>query len=321
MKIVRAAISLVPLGFASLFLHACASTDGATKVLEFQDCVVCPRMVEIPLGDFLMGSEDGEEGRPEGPIHVVSIKRPFALARTETTVAEFRAFVDATDYQPERECRTLIAGSWSNSLDYDWTNPGTTIAYEDASPVVCVSWRDAVAYTHWLGEISGFNYRLPSESEWEFAARGGSDGMYFWGDDPAVGCDYANLYDQSAALTMTFSWEAATCSDGHETLAPVGKRAANPFGLYDILGNVWEWTADCYIAPYPARTDGQQPVSSQTGACERRSVRGGGWITRPDRQRLTFRGRDPEDTRMNYFGFRVARTLVKSGEARLDASR
>lgn len=265
-------------------------------------------MVNIPIGNFLMGSENGEDGRPEGPIHEVGITRPFALAETETTVAEFRAFVDATAYQPERECRTLISGSWANSRNFDWTNPGVTIAYSEDRPVVCVSWHDAVAYTNWLSEISGFKYRLPSESEWEYAARGGSDGVYFWGDDPADGCHYANLYDQSAAPSMTFSWPAATCSDGHETLAPVGERAANPFGLYDILGNVWEWTADCYIAPYPARGDPQQPVSGPGDMCERRSVRGGSWITRPDRQRLTFRGRDPANSRMNYFGFRVARS-------------
>lgn len=305
----RTVIKFTALNSVNLLLLACVSTDSATTAPEFQDCDVCPRMIEIPIGNFLMGSDDGEEGRPEGPVHEVSIERRFALARTETTVAQFRAFVDATVYQPEQECRTLIAGSWVNSFDYDWTNPGATIAYSEDSPVVCVSWHDAVAYADWLSQISGFNYRLPSESEWEYAARGDSDTVYFWGNDSTAGCAYANLYDQTAALTMTFSWTAANCDDGHATLAPVGERAANPFGLYDILGNVWEWTADCYIAPYAARTDPQQPVSSQSGACERRSVRGGGWLTRPDRQRLTFRGRDPEDTRMSYFGFRVARSL------------
>lgn len=302
------AVRFISLGLASVLLQACVSIDSVTTTAEFRDCDVCPRMVEIPIGDFLMGSEDGEEGRPEGPVHKVRISRQFALARTETTVAQFQAFIRATTYQPQRECRTLIAGNWTNSPDYDWTNPGATIAYREDSPVVCVSWHDAIAYTDWLSEVSGFNYRLPSESEWEYAARGGSDGVYFWGDDPAVGCTYANLYDQSAALTMTFSWAAATCSDGRETLAPVGERAANPFGLYDILGNVWEWTADCYSAPYTTRTDPQQAASNKTGTCQKRSVRGGGWITRPDRHRLTFRGRDPEDTRMSYFGFRVART-------------
>jgi formylglycine-generating enzyme required for sulfatase activity len=223
--------------------------------------------------------------------------------------AEFREFVHATGYRPKRECRTLLSGNWVNSSEHDWTSPGATISYRDDSPIVCGSWRDAVAYTDWLGKISGYEYRLPSEYEWEYAAHGGSDGLYFWGNDPDQGCHYANLYDQSAALTMTFSWAAAACSDGWATLAPVAALAANPFGLHDILGNVWEWTADCYLAPYPASTDPQQPVARQGAACERRSVRGG-WITRPDRHRLTFRGRDPEDARMSYFGFRVARTLA-----------
>ncbi len=178
----RTTIRFVSLSLASLFLHACANTDSEIAAPEFRDCDVCPEMVEIPIGDFLMGSEDGEEGRPEGPVHEVIIKRQFALAKTETSVAEFRAFVDATAYQPKRECRTLIAGSWANSLDYNWTNPGSAISYDSNSPVVCVSWRDAVAYTDWLSEISGFYYRLPSESEWEYAARGGSDGVYFWGN-------------------------------------------------------------------------------------------------------------------------------------------
>lgn len=266
-------------------------------------------MVEIPPGSFLMGFDGGEQGRPEGPVRPVQIRSRFALARTETTVAQFRAFIEATGFQPQQACRTLVAGQWENSTVFDWTNPGETIAYGDHQPVVCVSWRDAVAYAGWLSKISGLSYRLPSEAEWEYAARGGSDGIYFWGDDPAPGCNYANLYDQSSAPTMGFSWAGAPCRDGFETLAPVAQFAANPFGLYDMLGNVWEWTADCYIAPYPPTDDPQQPVASQSDGCDRRSVRGGGWITRPDRQRLTFRGRDPEHVRMSYFGFRVARTL------------
>jgi len=145
------------------------------------------------------------------------------------------------------------------------------ITYDSNSLVVCVSWRDAVAYANWLSGVSGFKYRLPNEAEWEYAARSGSD--------------------------------------GHGILAPVGERAANSFGLYEISGNVSEWTADCYIAFHPATTDPQQPVSNPTVACERHSVRGGDWLTRPDRQRLTFSGCDPEGTRMSYFGFRVARTL------------
>lgn len=301
--------TFLALAAACLVLAGCAVTGRGGPATPFRDCEQCPAMVTIPPGEFFMGSEGGEEGRPEGPVHRVSISRPFALARTETTVAQFRAFVNASGYQPEQECRTLVDGSWLNSDSYDWREPGQAVDYGDDRPVVCVSWRDAVAYTRWLSERSGFAYRLPSEAEWEYAARGGSEGIYFWGSDPADGCRYANLYDRSAAPSLQFRWDEAPCSDGYVTLAPVGVLEPNPFGLYDMLGNVWEWTADCYIAPYPAVANPQLPVASPSGACGRRSVRGGGWITRPDRQRLTFRGRDPEQRRMSYFGFRVARSL------------
>ncbi len=290
-------------------LTGCGAAGGAGSLKTFQDCDVCPPMVEIAPGSFLMGAEGGEEGRPEGPVHRVSITRPFALASTETTLAAFRLFVSDSGYEPAEECRTLVDGSWQNSERHSWREPGATIEYDDDSPVVCVSWRDAVAYTEWLSRRSGVAYRLPSEAEWEYAARGGSNGIFFWGDDAADGCRFANLYDRSAAPSLGFRWDEAPCSDGYVTLAPVGALAPNPFGLYDMLGNVWEWTADCYIAPYPEVADPQRPITSDSKSCERRSVRGGGWITRPDRQRLTFRGRDPEQRRMSYFGFRVARSL------------
>ena len=178
--------NFILLATTSLLLHACVSIDDDVILVEFLDCDVCPNMVMIPSGDFLMGSEDGEQGRPETPVSKVSITRHFALARTETTVAEFRSFVTATDYHSEGTCRTLIAGKWTDSSEHDWTNPGEIITYSEDRPVVCVSWRDAVAYAHWLSEISGVDYRLPSESEWQYAARGGSDGKYFWGNDPTI---------------------------------------------------------------------------------------------------------------------------------------
>ncbi|MFK7958602.1 MAG: formylglycine-generating enzyme family protein [Lysobacterales bacterium] len=276
---------------------------------QFQDCEGCPVMVEIPLGGFVMGFSGGEEGRPEGPAHPVTLRRPFAMARTETTLAQFRSFVEVSGYRPQRACRTLIHGEWTNSTQHGWREPGDGIQYGDNEPVICVSWDDAVAYTRWLSKHSGFDYRLPTEAEWEYAARGNSDGVFSWGNDTESGCQYANWYDRSAAPSLQFSWTEAPCSDGFQTLATVGALAPNGFGLHDMLGNVWEWTADCYVAPYPVVDDHQTAVTDPSGTCARRSVRGGSWITRPDRHRLTFRGRDPAQTRMIYFGFRVARSL------------
>ena len=147
----RATIRFVSLSLATLLLHACVSNDNANLTSEFRDCYVCPEMVEIPIGEFLMGSEGGEEGRSEGLIHEVSIKRQFALASTETIVAEFREFVGATAYQAERECRTLIRGSWANSSDYYIAlHPATTDPQQPVSNPTVACERHSVRGSDWL---------------------------------------------------------------------------------------------------------------------------------------------------------------------------
>lgn len=301
--------TLIVFAVTVAFMGACANFKTLPAGEVFADCDDCPQMVVMPLGSFQMGSEMGEPNRSEGPVRSVAIARLFALAQAETTLGEYRKFVEATGYSAGTNCRTFLSGKWRNSTAHDWTNPGPGVDYSDDRPVVCVSWKDAHAYTLWLSEISGHPYRLPSEAEWEFAAGGGGDAHYFWGNDAAEGCRYANMYDETAARTIQFNWPAAQCEDGWETLAPVGSLAANPFGLHDVLGNVWEWTADCYVAPYPKRVDAQSAYLDADAVCERRTVRGGSWMTRPSRQRHAFRGRDPDDARMSYFGFRVARDL------------
>ena len=166
-------------------------------------------------------------------------------------------------------------------------------------------------YVAWLAEKTGQPYRLPSEAEWEYAARGGVSGEFHWGDDPDEACRYANVYDSSANAEHGFGWQAAACDDGFPTLAPVGRLEPNGFGLHDVAGNLWEWVEDCYEAPFAAHmpTDGSA-YGPPSGQCERRSVRGGSWSSRISRQRPAFRGRDPEDLRYSIFGFRVARSLA-----------
>lgn len=300
----------LPRSFCIALLSLAMSEIQSEDNRSFADCARCPRMVEVPAGSFVMGSELGEEGRPEGPVHEVQILRPFSMARTETTVAQFRHFVESTAYKPTDRCRTYVEGEWTYSDHHNWKSPGEGVDYTDDSPVVCVSWHDATAYAAWLGKITGKPYRLPSEAEWEYAAGAGTSARYFWGDDPEAGCRYANMYDRSGKERFEFRWRAALCEDGWGTLAPVASLEGNAFGLHDMLGNVWEWTADCYSAPYPPRSDEQIPFQTQ-GQCERRVARGGSWITRPARHRLAFRGRDPESSAMSYFGFRVARDLPR----------
>lgn len=294
--------------FSTVLLLALAGSAKPTGADAFRDCAGCPLMRSVEAGRFVMGSADGEAGRPEGPVHAVDLQRAFALAVTETTVAQFRRFVTESGYSVERGCRVYLRGAWQESADHDWRDPGPGLAYGDDFPVVCVSWNDARAYTRWLSRKTARPYRLPSEAEWEYAARAGAAGAYAWGEDANDACVHANVYDQSA-LAFAFPWPAAACTDGFASLAPVGSFAPNAFGIRDLHGNVWEWVADCYQAPYPARDDPQRALKRADG-CERRSVRGGSWMTRMSRQRAAFRGRDPAHRRMAYFGFRVAAELA-----------
>ena len=282
------------------------------------DCADCPQLLVVPAGGFVMGSDDGEADRSEGPRHAVRFSRAFALARTETTVAAFRRFIDATGYAVAPGCRVHeLAASprghveWQDDPGKGWREPGFVQPGGEDLPVVCVGRTDALAYVDWLRRSTGKPYRLPSEAEWEYAARAGSAGIYSWGSNADNGCAYANLYDRKAHALLEFAWGFADCDDGFAELAPVGSRKPNAWGLHDMLGNVWEWTADCYREAYvKARGDGSaEPPAAD---CRLWSVRGGGWMTRPSRQRLTFRGRDPNDARYNYFGFRVARDLAAS---------
>ncbi len=272
---------------------------------EFRDCESCPAMVTIPAGKFRMGFEGGEEGRPEGPVHEVSI-RSFAIGKFEVTQQQFADFIRDAGYEMRGGCQ-VWQGAWQNPADAAWTNPGYGRVPFDDEPVACVSWTDARAYADWLARRTGKRYRLPTEAEWEYTARAGTTTDFFWGEE-ANACAFANVYDASSAKASAFNWAPFTCDDGYGQAAPVGSFKPNPFGVYDIIGNLWEWTADCYQAPYPpAPADGSAVQAA--GDCEKRVARGGSWITRPSRQRVSFRGRDPEDALYSFFGFRVARDL------------
>ncbi len=299
-------------GLAVVLLLAGCASHAPRAGVTLQDCQQCPPLVVIPPGSFQMGAAGGEEGRPEGPVRAVHISKAFALGRHEVTQAQFAAFVSATGHVVAGGCQ-VWSGEWRTPPEADWTNPGYARTPYDDEPVACVSWNDAGAYVRWLSQRTGQRYRLPSEAEWEYAARAGSTADYYWvdsGADADTGaCDYANVYDAAGERGSHFKWAPFTCDDGHAQAAPVGSFKPNAFGLYDMIGNVWEWTADCYEAPYPARPVDGSAVEAASGTCERRVTRGGSWITRPSRDRVTFRGRDPVDALYSFFGFRVARDL------------
>lgn len=269
-----------------------------------------PEMVEVPAGSFMMGAEEvepmrGGEMRSFGPVRHVTIARPFAAGRTEITNRQFAAFVKASGHRPAAECAgTEPAGTIAA---HDWRNPGYGRDPRPDEPVVCVSWHDAKAYVAWLSRETGKPYRLLSEAEWEYAARGGRTTRWPWGEGEAAACRYANIAPSGATAGQVPAADPG-CDDGFATLARVGSLEPNGYGLYDMIGNVWEWVEDCSIIPYPAQPVDGRAVQSE-GACERRAVRGGSWRTRLSRQKPTFRGRDPETMQSQIFGFRVARDL------------
>ena len=275
---------------------------------RFHDCLECPEMVVVPAGSYRMGSPSYEQGRHdrEGPVHEVVIAAPFAIGVYEVTVAEFGRFVDETGYSAGSSCLTYEDGEAQDRADRGWRNPG--FGQSGRHPVTCASWDDAQAYAAWLSQETGEEYRLPSESEWEYAARAGTSAARPWGEGESGQCRHANGADASAKDRYS-SWSGSVaCRDGHVHTAPVGSFAANGWGLHDMLGNVWEWTEDCWNGSYAgAPSDGSV---WEYGNCAERVLRGGSWGDLPSVLRAAFRYRDTAGGRSSSSGFRVARTLA-----------
>ena len=239
---------------------------------KFRDCPGCPEMVVVPEERFQMGSPESEAGRDddEGPVHEVTIGRPFAVGVNEVTRGEFAWFVSATGRSMGDSCWTYEGGEWEERSGRHWRSPG--FSQTDEHPVVCVDWNDAQAYVRWLSGETGEAYRLLSEAEWEYVARAGTRTARYWGESESGQCRYANGADRTA-LRHNSGWTTVDCDDGHYQTAPVGSFSANGFGLRDVLGNVYEWVEDCWNDSYAgAPRDGSAWTS---GDCGRRVLRRG----------------------------------------------
>ena len=297
-------------GLLSWWVIAAASAAPPTAPGEtFRECDACPLMVVVPPGSFQMGDDGGEKGRYEGPVHTVTIRQPFAVGVFELTNAEYGAFVDATGHRSGEDCRIWDGRMPANTPGKSWTDPGYGRPPRPDEPVACINWNDAKAYAAWLAEFTGKPYRLVSEAEWEYVARGNTPKTrYTWGDADEDACAHANVFDRAAAKAeQPRPFKPADCDDGFMEVAPVGQLRANTFGVYDIIGNVWEWVEDCYVMTY---LDSQTTEAAQVAhGCDRRGVRGGSWGTTVDRQRPEFRGRDPVELTTQIFGTRIARDL------------
>ncbi len=300
-------LSLLAVAALSVGQGHAASVARPKPGVTFRDCADCSQMVVVGPGRFEMGADGGEPERYEGPVHPVEIRRAFAIGVVPVTYAQFRTFVQATGHKAATDCVVPRDGSYVVAKGVDWREPGLGRKPLDTEPVVCIDWRDATAYVAWLGQKTGKPYRLLSEAEWEYAARAGAKTLYPWGQNPADACTYANLLDASASARVVVEGKQNACSDGYPTLAPVGRFAPNGFGVRDMIGNVWTWTQDCYVMPYPAEARDERAY--QAGTCDRRSVRGASWATNVTRARPTFRGRDPVNRVSQLFGLRVARDL------------
>jgi formylglycine-generating enzyme required for sulfatase activity len=274
---------------------------------RFKECATCPEMVVIPAGQFRMGSVRGDGDRdeegPNGQPFTVSIATPYALGRYVVTVGDYlecaaEAACPPTAWQDPQSPYHATAGS-----DDHYKRLGTALT-DPRHPIVGVTWKNAQSYVTWLngklGLASAHGYRLPSEAEWERGARGGIENLkYFWGD--RFTANSANGTGQSGADRWPYT-------------SPVGSFPANPYGLYDVAGNVWQWVQDCY---HPTYADMPEAVVNTGVAWEstcddrgRRVLRGGSWIDLPRVLRVADRGGSPPDMHYGYVGFRLARTLA-----------
>src|SRR5436190_9060245 len=255
----------------------------------FKECANCPEMIVVPAGSFTMGSSPTEAGysADESPLHKVTIARQFAVGLFEVTFDEWDACAD------DGGCNEIqvLAGLGHVVRPYKPSDEGWG---RGRRPVINVSWHDAKGYADWLSKKSGKSYRLLTGAEYEYATRAGTQTAYPWGN--TIGTNNANCHACGS------QWDA------RET-APVGSFAPNGFGLYDMVGNVREWTEDCYHDRYlGAPTDGSAWIEGAD--CSRRIVRGGSWLLAPVFLRSANRYWFTTDYRLNYLGFRVARTLA-----------
>jgi formylglycine-generating enzyme required for sulfatase activity len=279
-------------------------------------------MTVIRGGTFTMGSPASEPERRkyEGPQAGVKVQS-FAIGITEVTRAQYAAFVEKTQRRATQGCFTYGFSSITDATTLDpqasWRNPG--FAQAEDHPVVCVSWQDAKDYAAWLSRETGKSYRLPSEAEWEFAARAGTTSRFFWGEDENRGCDYINGADPSLLRALPQMQGAIDqslregdagaryfkCNDGNAFTGPVARYKPNAFGLYDMIGNAWELVEDCWYEAEP--TSGAAHVEA---GCGFHRGRGGSWDDFPEELRSARRSRLEPNARRNDVGFRLARDLT-----------
>jgi len=266
--------------YTVVLIFACAVSAGAPA----DD--VPKGMAYIPAGSFMMGSNDGKDD--EKPVHEVYVDA-FYIDKYEVTVAQFKQFVDISGYKTDAEIEggsyTWTGTSWGKKEGINWRHnaEGKVIGKDGMNhPVVHVSWNDAQAYAKKAGK------RLPTEAEWECAARSGGKGYkYSWGNGSPIGRKGGNIADETAKRHFTYLKIWHGYDDSYVFTAPVGSFEPNEFGLFDMTGNVWEWCEDWYDANYYSSSPKQNPKGPASGIL--RVLRGGAWVNNPDLLRCAYR--------------------------------
>lgn len=296
------------------------------------------KLVLIPAGEFMMGngesveelikafpqySGNGIDIKDEYPLHRVRITKPFYFGTCEVTNGQFRQFVESTGYKTQAERNEdddpKGSGGWGfnqtaqkiegRNTQYNWQKPGFPVT--DKMPVVNVTWNDVVAFCQWLSTKEGNTYRLPTEAEWEYAARAGASTRYVSGDDPESLAKIANIADADFSTkfpnySLASTDRSLSSHDGQIFPAPVGSFPANKFGLHDVHGNIWEWTSDWYAEDYYAKSPANDPPGTASG--DVRVRRGGAWHTVAPWARLSFRNYNTPQSRYPNLGFRLVLT-------------
>jgi len=333
----KCAAALVAVTALGVFTTAAAQVpkqaDGGQKqITNF----IGMKLTLVPPGEFEMGSSESARQtaaffkanyvmdhlsiptladvlRREHPQHRVRLTKPFYLGTFHVTRGEFRKFISDSGYKTDAErVATPGAGGWDPRQDQlvfksgsSWRSSG--FQQTDEHPVVNVSWFDATAFCKWLSRKEGKTYRLPTEAEWEYACRAGTKTRYYSGDNPETLAKVGNIADAAyrAKFPGCVSSECAIReSDGYVFTAPVGQLRPNAFGLYDMVGNAWQWCADWYDEDYYGGSPPQDPKGPETGYY--RVVRGGCWFSCPAFALSTARGGTRPDDPNNGTGFRVA---------------
>jgi formylglycine-generating enzyme required for sulfatase activity len=276
-----------------------SQTSDIVQPLELgKDCPHCPELVGLPTGLALLGSLPDEKGREpdEGPVQKVQVKA-FAIAKYEVTKAQWRVFVQQSGHPTSSECLAWAGDGFDKPPQLSWQETG--FMQTENHPVVCVSWQDAKAYAQWLSKAASKPYRLPTEMEWEYAAKAGQGLVPFPWPNNESPCNRANFADKSLEILHP-QWRLANCSDGFEFTAPVGSLAANPWGVFDMQGNAMEWVSSCYATAI-------QTQAEKNSECAKRVIKGGGWDMPEKFLRNAYRGSARERIRTTGIGFRVVR--------------